>query len=323
MTEQLKEKVVLIRAKIDDDLEKLPFSSPVSGFFKPIRYTLSSRGKRFRPILVHLVGESLGAEYSDLAEAALSIEILHAFTLVHDDIMDNDISRRGQPTIHVKWDVNTAILAGDGLISLAFETLMRSKAPDVVTMGKKFASDMLEICEGQALDIEFEHRTDVSTDDYLTMVKKKTGVLIELACQFGALAAGADTKLVDQLGTFGLKIGQAFQIQDDLLEITSDEKKMGKSLGSDIVRGKKTFPIVLAMSEMDDREKKNFIHFLKRNANHIVKVSDKLRSMGVVQKTEMYIDSLFEESLSLLDEMPVLTRDYLLSFGSIIQKRQF
>ncbi|MBN2414248.1 polyprenyl synthetase family protein [bacterium] len=213
--------------------------SPES-LYDPMAWVMKAGGKRLRPLLVMLSCRSVGGTVEDCIDAALAVEILHAFTLVHDDIMDNDETRRGLPTIHKKWNDATAILAGDGLVTKAYQILLQNgnHVREVLSI---FTDGLMELCEGQALDKEFEDRDGVSMEEYREMIRKKTSRLIEVACDIGAVLGGASQEERRALHRFSSALGEAFQIQDDLLDLTTDEAVSGKPQGSDISERKKTF----------------------------------------------------------------------------------
>jgi geranylgeranyl diphosphate synthase type II len=227
----------------------------------PLKYVLSGGGKRLRPVLLLLAYEAVsskpkGLRMSDgVLNAALAVEALHNFTLVHDDIMDDAPSRRGRATVHSKWDENTAILVGDELVALAYRTLLRTRSPRIGQVLKIFTDGLLEVCEGQGLDKEFEQRRDVTLAEYLKMIEMKTGRMVSVGLEIGALLGGGNTFEVDALRRFGYHVGRAFQIQDDLLDVIGDER-FGKKIGGDIVEGKKTFLLLQAyrMAKREDRD---------------------------------------------------------------------
>lgn len=249
-------KISELRTLIDDQLSLfLKPKEPVS-LYEPMHYTIAGGGKRLRPIMVILSCKAVGGKFEDSINAAIAVELLHNFTLVHDDIMDQDDKRRGRKTVHKKWNESVAILAGDGLLALAYESLMRTKSPLIKQIIRLFSKALLEVCEGQALDSEFEKRDDVSLIDYFTMIDKKTAKLFAMACQIGALCGGGKKSESENLRQFGESLGRAFQVQDDLLDITSEEKVLGKSFGSDVRQGKKTFLLIHAIQNatVTDRE---------------------------------------------------------------------
>jgi len=322
MTENFSDRFIKLKTEVDRQLAKIELPEMPGGLYQPMRYSLNARAKRLRPILVLIVGEGLGAGRQTLMPAALAVEILHTFTLVHDDIMDNDTVRRGQQTVHVRWNVNTAILAGDGLMALAFRTLMQTRAAQIDRIGTVFSQAMLDICEGQSYDLDFEKSTVIGPADYMDMILRKTGRLLGLACQLGALVAGVSPKVSENLGLFGQEIGQAFQIQDDLLELTANPETMGKSLGSDLAAGKKTYPIIAALSELPDAKRTEFLGFLKSNAGNRRLIVQELKKRGCVQQTEAVIARLFSNASQRLRVLPEQLQTDLNFLVQIISNRQ-
>lgn len=233
------------RDLVNQRLEMVSNKHVPESFYSPVHYVLSAGGKRIRPILVLLSCEAVGGRARDSLDAALAIEILHNFTLVHDDIMDRDDMRRGRQTVHEKWDESTAILAGDGLVGIAYQYLLKTAHPDIKEICDIFTSGIIELCEGQALDKEFEKRFDIDLDQYMEMIQKKTAILLMTAAEIGAIIGGADRKSRDILVEFSKQLGLAFQIQDDLIDI---ELTSGKTYGSDIKQKKKTFLFVHALN---------------------------------------------------------------------------
>ncbi|WP_123537331.1 geranylfarnesyl diphosphate synthase [Halosimplex salinum] len=235
---------------------ELPVEHP-ERLYEATRYLLDAGGKRLRPTVLLLVAESLadvdadavdyrsfpvGDDAVDMLRAAVSVEVIQTFTLIHDDIMDDDDLRRGVPSVHREYDLSTAILAGDTLYSKAFQQLLETGADpaDTNTAALELATTCTKICEGQSLDIDFESRGAVSTDEYLEMVELKTAVLYAASAAIAATLLGADDETVDSLYGYGLDVGRAFQIQDDLLDLTTPSEKLGKQRGSDLVEGKQT-----------------------------------------------------------------------------------
>lgn len=230
-----------LREAIDRHIEAVVDSCPYpASLYDPIRYVMRVGGKRVRPLLVLLSARSLGDPGQAELDLAAAVELLHTFTLVHDDIMDRDEMRRGQPTIHSRWDEGTAILAGDALIGLAYRCLARQDSPRLGEMIRTFTDAVVEVCEGQALDKEFEGR-QVTLQEYEDMIARKTGRLISMSARIGALAAGADDLQADTLEQFGASLGKAFQIQDDLLDYFSSTGELGKAVGSDLAMHKSTY----------------------------------------------------------------------------------
>lgn len=234
------------RSRIDEMLlnsitRKLPAT-----LYEPLNYALNSGGKRIRPMMVIFSCETAGGSFESSANAAVALEMLHNFTLVHDDIMDNADTRRGELTIYKKWDCNVAILAGDQLIGLAYVYLLKTQIPNISEMTRAFTDGIIEVCEGQSYDKEFEARKDVSISEYMLMISKKTAKMLETSAAVGALIGGAENDFISGVKEFALNIGLAFQIQDDLLDIVADEADFGKKIGGDIIEGKKTYLLLKA-----------------------------------------------------------------------------
>jgi len=228
--------------------------------YTPAKYVLAAGGKRIRPVLTLLACEAVGGVAADAMHAGAGIEILHNFTLVHDDIMDHAQTRRGRLTVHKKWDENIAILSGDVLLGLAHRALLRTKSTYIQEISKLFTESVITVCEGQSLDKEFETRHRVHVNEYLLMIEKKTGKLVSAATQIGALIGKATSAELEALRQFGEHVGRAFQLQDDLLDIVADEKEFGKVIGGDLVEGKKTFLLLEAMRRAKGKEKKILQH---------------------------------------------------------------
>jgi geranylgeranyl diphosphate synthase type II len=231
--------------------------------YKPSKYVLEGGGKRIRPFLVLTSAKAVGGEFKQVYNAALAVELLHNFTLVHDDIMDNSEMRRGRPTLHIKYDQNTAILAGDILVTLSYESLLKDCKENSVKILQTFTHGIIEVCEGQSLDKEFELRSDVTINEYKEMIYKKTAALAEMCCSIGARIAGADKFNLKAAENFGKYLGMAFQIQDDLLDLIGEEDKFGKKIGSDLVEGKKTFLFIRALEKSKGNDKKLLMKIIK------------------------------------------------------------
>ncbi|MGD0337494.1 MAG: polyprenyl synthetase family protein [Bacteroidota bacterium] len=215
--------------------------------YEPARYLLDAGGKRMRPMLVMLSCAAAGGDVRKSVYAAAALEILHTFTLVHDDIMDNALSRRGRATVHTRWNTNVAILVGDEFLALAYRSLFRTEHKNIKRIAELFTEGVVEVCEGQGYDKEYESRNDVSFDEYRMMITKKTARLLAVGCEIGGILGGANERRCRALRKFGEHIGRAFQIQDDLLDIISDEKTFGKIIGGDLREGKKTFLLLTAL----------------------------------------------------------------------------
>lgn len=282
-------------------------------FYDPIRYMLNLKGKRIRPLLVLLCAEACAGKKENALAAAAAVELLHNFTLVHDDIMDQDDFRRGQLTVHKKWDISTAILAGDGLMGLAFQKLLESPVGDRAVMTARMVQTMIIICEGQALDKSFENQKLVSVEQYMDMIARKTAVLLELSCELGGLAAETDDKTIENLKKFGYHLGLGFQIQDDLLDIIAAENNLGKKIGSDLKMHKQTLLTIRL------REKLRQPDFYDKDLETFKKL---LHDTGVQGEIETEYKSQFRLAFAALECLPVTSqRDRLYSLAKMIENR--
>jgi geranylgeranyl diphosphate synthase type I len=256
-------------------------------------------GKRIRPILLLLTCELLGGARKNAMPAACAVEILHGFTLIHDDIMDKDMLRRGQPTVHAKWGLNIGILTGDYLAILPTILLLELKIAKnrILECVKVLNEANLAICEGQFLDISFEKKKNISVNAYLHMIGNKTAKLIEASTKLGAIIAGASPKIVKKFETIGYKLGLAFQIRDDLLDLLSESKLLGKPQGSDLLRDKKTLPVVHALNFASPKQKKKLDLLSKKyqkgecKLSEIVELFEKIGSMDFAINMEKQLIS--------------------------------
>ena len=257
----LKELQELINKSISDQkIGRDPFT-----LYDPINYTLNAGGKRIRPALVLLACNLFSDNIKQAINPAIGIEIFHNFTLLHDDIMDHADIRRGNPTVHKKWNENTAILSGDAMFIKAYEYFLDCESPKFREVLKVFNQTALEVCEGQQYDMEFENRDDVTEKEYLRMIELKTSVLLAGALKIGALIGGANEKDANLLYEFGRNIGLAFQLQDDYLDVYGDVAIFGKQIGGDIVANKKTFLLIKALELAKENNLENLQNLLSEN----------------------------------------------------------
>lgn len=238
-------------------------------------HLIKAGGKKLRPVLVVLSSESVGGRAQEALKTAASMELIHTFSLIHDDIMDKDEMRRGKPSVHKLWGEPMAILAGDTLFSKAFEIVLETDTTNidpkrVVEALKTVVDSCIKICEGQALDISFEGQLDIKEEEYMTMIYKKTAALIAAATKAGAIIGGGNDEQVEALSEYGRLIGLAFQIQDDYLDVVSDEEDIGKPVGSDIVEGKMTLMVVHALANASKEDKERLISILEANDEDLV-----------------------------------------------------
>ena len=226
---------------INAEIEKLDWSREPKGLYEPIGYTLAAGGKRVRPQLALLATKLFGGKEEDVLPAALALEVFHNFTLLHDDVMDKADVRRGRPTVHVKWNENTAILSGDQMMIEAYKLLSQVPEKKLAKTLRLFNQMATEICEGQQYDVDFESRDDVTIPEYMEMIRLKTSVLLATALRIGAYIAFANDEQQKKIYEYGIHVGLAFQIQDDMLDCYGDEATFGKAIGGDIAENKKTY----------------------------------------------------------------------------------
>jgi len=274
--------------KIENKIQNLFNGKEPSSLYEPCNYIMKSGGKRLRPFLVIMGALAVGGKSKDVLNAAVSVEVLHNFTLVHDDIMDNADIRRGQKTLHIQYDVSTAILAGDNLIALAYLNLLKDCRGNCENVLNSFTQGIIEICEGQSYDKDFENRKSVSLEDYLLMIQKKTAALAEMCCSIGGQLAGGSKKEIKQLEAYGRNLGMAFQLQDDLLDITADQAEFGKIIGGDLVEGKKTYLFLKALEKSKGKIRKEFESVIKNKGckkEDIPKFKKYYEDLGVISDT--------------------------------------
>ncbi len=314
------ELITFIRKEVNRDLKRLPIPKRPVYLYEPIRFALSGNGKRFRPILVHLAGRANNADPDSLMKIALAVELLHNFTLVHDDIMDNDNMRHGQAAVHSKWDESTAILAGDGINAIA--QILLSGIPDRSNAICRFFNQAtLEVCEGQALDKEFENDLSITEDQYLEMIEKKTGSLLGACAALSATLVGADQEVINYFDQFGRALGNGFQIHDDLLEIYGNPNEMGKSLGSDIAEGKQTMMVIKARN-LFGKEWGEIIGDPDR-----IDFMDKIRSFftenGIENETKDLAQTYFDLARNSLEKIDGINCSELFDFVNLVETRSY
>ena len=297
---------------INKEIPNLDWKREPYGLYEPIEYTLAAGGKRVRPQLAMIASQMFGGKDEEVLPAALALEVFHNFTLLHDDVMDKADVRRGRPTVHVKWNENTAILSGDQMLIEAYKLLSGVPADKLHIVLQLFNQMATEICEGQQYDVDFESQEQVTIDEYLKMIRLKTSVLLANALQTGAYIAGADKQAQEALYEFGINIGLAFQIQDDILDVWGDPKTFGKAVGGDISCNKKTFVYLEAMRLLGDdaisleaRELKHwYSQVLEDNTEKIVAVKEIFERLGVRPLCELVVDDYTNKALELLNTLP-------------------
>lgn len=248
---------------IESAVSRLRFDDSPQSLFDPIVYTLSEGGKRLRPAFVLMACNLYRDEVQIAMNSALGIEMFHNFTLLHDDLMDEAKKRRNRPTVHVKWDRNTAVLSGDAMLIAAYRLIGQTTTAFLKPVLDLFTQTALEICEGQQYDMEFERRTDVTEEEYMEMIRLKTAVLLACSLKTGALIGNASEQDVEVLYRFGTHIGLAFQLQDDLLDVYGDTQAFGKDIGGDIMCDKKTYLSIQMHRLANDKQKRQIEHYRK------------------------------------------------------------
>ena len=236
-------------------IDSLPYDRKPESLYEPIKYVLSLGGKRIRPMLMLMSYALYKDDVESILPQAIGLETYHNYTLLHDDLMDNADVRRGMPTVHRKWDANTAILSGDSMLVLAYQRMQNCPADKLPSVLDVFTTTALEIGEGQQYDMEFETRNDVREEEYIEMIRLKTSVLLACAMKIGAIMADAPKEDVDNLYRFGERMGLAFQLQDDFLDVYGDPKVFGKAIGGDITSNKKTYMLINAIGKAEGEDK--------------------------------------------------------------------
>lgn len=274
--------------------------------YTPIVYSLTGGGKRLRPVLLLLTRSIYDDRAHEALPAAAAIEVFHNFTLLHDDIMDNAMLRRGKPSVYAKWGKNVAILSGDAMMIKAYQLLGKVNSPELARILSVFTQTALEVCEGQQYDMDFESKPKVSVVEYMRMIELKTSVLLAGAVVIGAILGGASEEDCKALRRFAIELGLAFQLQDDLLDSYGDER-LGKAIGGDILEGKKTYLMITAMSRAteEQREVLRTTHLDKHlsRVEKIARVKALYDELDIPRLTEQQISVRFERALALLDTL--------------------
>ncbi len=299
---------------INKEIASLNWDKEPKGLYEPISYTLSSGGKRLRPQLALIAAEAIinggllnGDALENTLPAALALEVFHNFTLLHDDIMDKAPVRRGRPTVHVQWNDNTAILSGDQMMIEAYKLLSNVPADKLPQVLKWFNEMATGICEGQQYDMDFEHMSQVSIEEYMLMIEKKTSLLLAYAMKIGGYIAGGTPAQLEALYQYGLHIGLAFQIQDDILDVYGNPETFGKTVGGDICSNKKTYLLLTAMEHADPESKAELLEWLlvsDRDAEKIAAVTAIYTRLGVREVSESVMEEHTAQALAQLDKLP-------------------
>ncbi|MBI9066670.1 MAG: polyprenyl synthetase family protein [Salinivirgaceae bacterium] len=300
-----------VRNIIEEAIEALKFENPPAELYHPISYTLKNKGKRIRPILTLVACKMFSEKIDNAIAPALGLEVFHNFTLLHDDIMDNAPVRRGNPTVHEKWNANTAILSGDAMMVEAYKLVSKAPAEKLSEALDLFSHTASGVCEGQMYDMLFEERSDVKESEYMEMIRLKTSVLLAASIKMGAIIGGASKTDADLLYDFGINLGLSFQLIDDWLDVYSDPKVFGKKNGGDIVENKKTFMLINALEKATGVEKQQLEAWISKSAfdeaEKIASVKEIYTKLNIdeltLNKAKEYSEKAFEQ----LDKVSVKT----------------
>ena len=298
-----------IQEKIEREIGQLEFDCPPKSLYEPITYILSLGGKRIRPALVLMAYNLYREDVEKAIRPAIGLEVFHNFTLLHDDLMDQADKRRNKPTVHKVWNANTAILSGDAMLIAAYQLIGETAPEHLKEVLDLFTRTALEICGGQQYDMEFESRMDVSEEEYLEMIRLKTAVLLACSLKTGAILGGASREDAENLYRFGINIGLAFQLQDDLLDVYGDTKTFGKNIGGDILCNKKTFLLINALRRAEGEQKVQLEHWMARKdfdaAEKIAAVTNIYNVLGLKELSEAKMQTYYAEGMKNLAALSV------------------
>ena len=296
---------------VNDFLEQLPYDRQPQSLYEPIRYVLSLGGKRIRPVLMLMAYNLFKEHPEDILMPACGLETYHNYTLLHDDLMDHADLRRGHETVHKRWNANTAILSGDSMLVLAYQRMTQVPADKLARVLDCFTETALEIGEGQEYDMTFETRLDVSEAEYIEMIRLKTSVLLACATKIGAILADAPEADVERLYHFGERLGLAFQLQDDLLDVYGDPAVFGKAIGGDIVSNKKTYLLINAFNRADAVQRAKLSRWVEATTfdrqEKVAAVTQLYDALGIRQLCEEKVNDYFRQAADSLGEIGVDT----------------
>ncbi len=313
---------------VTSHFKSLALKKEPKNLYEPIRYILSLGGKRLRPVLTLMAAEVFEADCKKALPAATAVEVFHNFSLIHDDIMDDAPLRRGNETVHEKWNVNTGILSGDAMLILAYQYFEDYEPSIFRDLAKLFSKTALEVCEGQQYDVDFETRDDVTIMEYLKMIECKTAVLVAAAMKMGAIIAEASVENANSIYGFGLNLGIAFQLQDDYLDAFGNPETFGKQVGGDIIENKKTYLYLKAIEFASANEKEQLLHLFSiqpnDNTDKVNSVTGLFHQTGAAAATHKAIEEYTLKALETLDRMNIGTekKAVLKSFAENLMNRK-
>ena len=294
---------------ISRHFESIKYQKEPNNLYEPIRYILSLGGKRLRPVLTLMATEVFDVDCQKALAAATAVEVFHNFSLIHDDIMDDATLRRGNETVHEKWNINTGILSGDAMLILAYQYFEAYEPKIFQELAKLFSKTALEVCEGQQYDVDFETRDDVTIPEYLKMIEYKTAVLVAAAMKMGAIVAETTEENKNLIYDFGLNLGLAFQLQDDYLDAFGNPETFGKQVGGDIIENKKTYLYLKAMEFASANEKEQLLHLFSfqssNNTDKINSVKGIFNQTGASAATQKAIENYTFKALETLAKMNI------------------
>ncbi len=314
---------------VREELSRQSFNSDPENLFQPISYTLSQGGKRLRPVLTLMTCEMLGGAIEEALYPALGLEIFHNFTLIHDDILDNAPLRRGKETVFKKWNANIAILSGDTMFAIAYTYFFKTKEKHIIPILNVFNDAVVDVCKGQQYDMDYETSYDVSISDYIEMIRLKTAVLLGTCAKVGAVIAGAQEENLSNVYNFAEKLGLAFQLKDDLLDLYGNETLFGKTTGGDIESNKKTFLFLKALEVADPHTRKELQElYAIRNTDpkqKIEKVKAIYEKLRIKELTEEAINTYYKEAVDRIDALSVQTenKEHMYHFARKLMARQY
>ena len=318
-----------LQALIATAVGKLKYPLYPAELYEPISYILSIGGKRMRPALLLMACDLFNGDVEAALPPALAIEVFHNFTLMHDDIMDNAPKRRGSATVHEKWNRNVAILSGDVMLIEGYKLMMQVRSEILRQVLDVFNETAVGVCEGQQLDMTFETSNDISITEYINMIRLKTAVVLGGALKIGALIGNADQKDADLLSEFGINLGIAFQLQDDILDVYGDPDKFGKQVGGDIISNKKTYLLIKALELVEGpraEELQQWISALKfDSAEKVASVTEIYNSVNIRQFAENEMQAYAEKSFKALEQisLPEESKQYLRDFADGLLVREY
>ena len=315
-------------SELNEHLKSMVDGREPNQLYGPIQYILSLGGKRLRPVLTLMTCDFFEGDVKKALNAALAVEMFHNFSLIHDDIMDNAPLRRGQVTVHEKWDLNTGILSGDAMLILAYQYFEDYEPELFRELARLFSKTAIEVCEGQQLDMDFENRDDVRLEEYIRMIDYKTAVLVGAAMKMGAIVAGASEKCREGIYQFGRNLGIAFQIQDDYLDAYGNPEAFGKQIGGDIIANKKTYLYLSALensSPSQEAELRNLYSITPNDPTEKIEIVKRIFDQtGAVKAAEKAIEDYTSNANSVLDtlEMANDRKETLRTFGTWLMRRK-